>query len=264
MAERTWSRALVTGASSGIGEAFVRSLAADGAAVVAVARREDRLTALADELDRQHGARVEPLRADLADAEQRATVERRLASDAEPVDLLVNNAGLGAVGPFLTIEPQRIDEQIAVNVTAVVHLARAALTAMRPRGRGAVVNVSSLASLQPLPKHAVYAATKAFVTSFSESLTEEMRGSGVTVTAVLPGFIRTEFIGMARAERQAGRLPEFLWMTAEQVAEAGLAAAARGDPVCVPGAGYKAFAVASHPFPRSLKRWVAGMATRDA
>lgn len=148
-------------------------------------------------------------------------------------------------------------------MTAVVRLAHASLGAMHPRGRGTIVNVSSLASLQPLPGHAVYAATKAFVTSFSESLAEECRGSGVAVTAVLPGFVRTEFIGMARAEEAAGRLPNFVWMSADQVAVAGLAAARRGDPFCVPGIGFKAFAAASHPFPRSLKRWAAGRITRS-
>jgi uncharacterized protein len=258
-----WTRALVTGASSGIGEAFARRLAERGAGLVVVARREDRLRALADELGARHGTTVEPMPADLRDPEARMAVEDRLASDDEPVDLLVNNAGIGSWGRFDLVDADALQAQVELNVLAVMRLARAALPAMRRRGRGTVVNVSSLVSLQPLPGHAVYAAGKAFVTSFSESLAEESRGSGVSVTAVLPGVIRTEFIGRAVAEEQAGRLPGFVWMSADQVAQAGLAAAAKGDPMCVPGFGFKAFAAASVPFPRAFKRWVAGRVTRS-
>jgi short-subunit dehydrogenase len=257
MPERRWSRALVTGASSGIGEAFARRLAAAGTDLVVVARRADRLATLAGELD----VDVEVLPADLTDRDARRPVEDRLGAGDDPVDLLVNNAGTGAVGPFHEIDPDQLELQIELNVVALVRLTRAALAAMRSRGSGTIVNISSLAGLQPLPTHAVYAATKAFVTNLSDALVEECRGTGVTITTVLPGFISTEFGGRAATDATQ-RLPGFLWMSADSVAAAGLAAAAKGDPTCVPGLGYQAFAVATAPAPRWLRRWASGVATR--
>ncbi len=249
---------MITGASSGIGEAFARRLAAAGTDLVLVARRQDRLKALADELD----VDVEVLAADLSQPEPRRKVEARLAVDSDPIDLLVNSAGIGMVGPFHEVDADELELQIEVNVVALVRLAHAAFAAMRRRGRGAIVNISSLAGLQPLPKHAVYAATKAFVTNLSDALVEEARGTGVTVTAIMPGFVHTEFVGRAATDAQTQRLPGFLWMSADAVAGAALGAAARGDPSCVPGLGYKAFAVATSPVPRWLKRRGSGIATR--
>ena len=248
----------MTGASSGIGEAFARRLADAGTDLVLVARREDRLRELADEL----GVGAEVLPADLTDRAARAEVEARLVSDTEPIDLLVNSAGIGMVGPFHEVDPDELEQQIELNVVAVVRLTRAAMEAMRRRGEGTIVNISSLAALQPLPTHAVYAATKAFVTSLSDALVEEARGTGVTVTNVMPGFIDTAFVGRAATDAKSQRLPGFLWMTADAVAAAGLAAAAKGDPSCVPGLGYQAFATLTAPAPRWLKRWGAGVATR--
>jgi short-subunit dehydrogenase len=258
MAERRWARALVTGASSGIGEAFARQLAAAGTDLVVVARRSERLSALAERLD----VEVEILVADLCDRTQRAVVEERLGDDAAPVDLLVNSAGMGMVGPFHEVGPDELEQQIELNVVALMRLTHAAVVAMRRRGRGTIVNISSLAALQPLPKHAVYAAGKSFVSNLGDALVEESRGSGVTVTTVVPGFIDTEFVGRAATDAQLQRLPKFLWMTADAVAEAGLAAAARGDPNCVPGLGFQAYAVATAPAPRWLRRRGAGFVTR--
>jgi short-subunit dehydrogenase len=258
MAQRHWTRALVTGASSGIGDAFARQLAATGTDLVVVARRRDRLEALAERL----AVEVEVLPADLGDREARRLVEDRLGDDAAPVDLLVNNAGIGMVGPFHEVDADELERQIELNVIALMRLTHAAVVGMRRRGRGTIVNISSLAGLQPLPKHAVYAATKAFVSNLDDALVEEARGSGVTITTVAPGFIDTEFMGRAATDDQTRRLPGYLWMTADAVASAGLAAAAKGDPMCVPGLGYQAFAVASAPAPRWLRRRAAGLLTK--
>jgi short-subunit dehydrogenase len=258
MADRRWSRALVTGASSGIGEAFARKLAEAGTELVVVARRRDRLEAMADRL----AFKVEVLAADLLDAAERRRVEDRLADDAAPVDLLVNNAGIGMVGPFHEVDVDELERQIELNVVAVMRLTHAAVIAMRRRGEGTIVNISSLAGLHPLPTHAVYAATKSFVTNLDDALVEEWRGSGVTITTVVPGFVETEFVGRAATNDKTRRLPGFLWMSADSVAEAGLAAAAKGDPNCVPGLGYQAFVVGSAPAPRWLRRVVAGFLTK--
>jgi uncharacterized protein len=258
MAERRWARALVTGASSGIGQAFARQLSAAGTDLVVVARRHSRLSALAERLD----VEVEVLAADLCDRDGRRLAEDRLADDAAPVDLLVNSAGIGMVGRFHEVAVDELEQQIELNVVALMRLAHAGLVAMRRRGRGTIVNISSLAALQPLPKHAVYAAGKAFVCNLGDALVEEARGSGVTITTVLPAFIDTEFVGRAATDAQTQRLPGFFWMTPDAVADAGLAAAARGDPSCVPGLGYQAFAVATAPAPRWLRRRGAGFFTR--
>ena len=166
------------------------------------------------------------------------------------------------VGPFHEVDIDELERQVELNVVALMRLTHVAFTAMRRRGTGTIVNISSIAALQPLPTHAVYAATKAFVASLSDALVEEARGTGVSVTSVLPGFVDTPFVGRAATYEQTRMLPGFLWMSADAVAAAALAAAAKGDPSCVPGLGYKAFAVATAPAPRWLKRWGAGVATR--
>jgi short-subunit dehydrogenase len=258
--DKGWRRALISGASSGIGEAFARQLAAAGTDLVVVARREERLAALAAAVG--DSCSVEVLAADLTETEERRRVEERLASDEAPVDLLVNSAGIGMVGPFHEIDAGELERQILLNAVALTRLTHASIGAMRRRGGGTIVNISSLAGLHPLPTHAVYAATKAFVNNLTDSLVIESQGSGVKITNVLPGFVDTEFVGRAAADAQAQRLPSFLWMDPDAVAGAGLAAAARGDPNCVPGLGYKAFAVMTAPAPRWLRRWGAGIATR--
>jgi short-subunit dehydrogenase len=256
-----WSRALVTGASSGIGRAIALALAESGTPVVLVARDTARLDDLAAEVRVRHGGEAEVLSADLTDAADRARVEHRLT--AEPaVDLLVNNAGFGTYGDFAGLDAGDEEREIALNVTAVVRLTRAAVPGMVARGRGWVLNVSSMASLQPTPLNATYGATKAFVTHFSESVHEELRSRGVRVTAVLPGYTRTEFQERAGLTATAG-LPGFVWQSAEACAAEALAAVAAGRAVVVPGALNKVVATASAPVPRALKRrLVARMATR--
>ena len=259
-----WNRALITGASSGIGAAIARRLALGGVdALVLVARRAERLQELGDELGELYGTDVEVLGADLVNPADRATVEARLAAVDAPVDLLVNNAGLGTSGLFVTLPIDAEENEVLLNVVAPLRLSHAALRAMVKRGHGAVMNISSMATYQPSPGMATYGATKAFVTLFSEALHEELRGTGVSVTAVLPGFTRTEFqenIG----DSEFNSAPGFVWMTADAVADAAINATAQGKALCVPGAGYKVAAGLITPLPRSARRWLMGRASGQA
>lgn len=255
-----WRTALVTGASSGIGREIARQAAARGADVVAVARRADELHALAREVDDTWGRSVEVLPADLLTAGGLAAVEERLADPDRPVDLLVNNAGFGSLGWFHELPIDREDRQVRLNVLAVTRLASAALAAMVPRGRGGVLNVSSVSGFQPMPTNAVYGASKAFVTSLSQALHEEVRGAGVHVTALCPGFTRTGFQAVAGSDVR--RLPPWVWMTSTSVARAGLDAVTRNQAVCVPGAGYRALAAVVDLAPRGVVRRATARATR--
>jgi uncharacterized protein len=253
-----WTRALVTGASSGIGRELSRQLAGDGTHLVVVARDEGRLQELADELRSAHGGEVEVLPADLADPAERKAVEDRLA--AEPViDLLVNNAGFGTHGAFADCDPDREEQLILVNALAPLRLARAALPGMVQRRRGWVLNVSSMAGLQPSPGNATYAATKAFLTSLSESIHEELRASGVQVTAVLPGFTRTEF--QQRAGIEGRDIPGFAWQSVEGCAAEALAGARAGKAWVVTGRLNRVVAAAAGVAPRGIRRRVAARVT---
>ena len=253
-ASQCWRRALVTGASSGIGRAFVLALAAAGTDVVLVARRRERLEALAAEVESAHGRAAEVLVADVSDEAQLRAVERCLVDGAPPVDLLVNCAGFGTHGRFAELPVDREEQEVLVNVLAPVRLTRAALPGMIDRGRGGIVNVSSIAAIQPLPQWATYGATKAYLTSFSQAVHEEVRHHGVTVLALMPGFTRSEFQDESRSGTE--RLPGFLWMAADDVARSGLQALARGRATFVPGAGYRAFAAVSRLAPWALARRV--------
>jgi short-subunit dehydrogenase len=250
-----WRRALVTGASSGIGLAFATELAAGGTELVLVARRRERLDELARDLRSAHGCTVEVLCADLADDDQLAVVEARLLDTAAPVDLLVNSAGFGTRGDFAGLPLDREEQEIRINVVVPVRLTSAALPGMIDRGRGGVVNVSSIAALQPIPHWATYAATKAYLTSFSEALHEEVKDRGVAVLALMPGFTRTEF--QDRAGVAASPVPGPLWMSADDVARSGLRALAQGRAAHVVGLRNRALAMASGLSPRGLTRRVA-------
>ena len=233
---RSRPRALVTGASSGIGAAYAERLARDGYDLVVVARRRERLEALAERLRREAGAEVEPLAADLTDPDALVAIEARIADDAQ-LALVVNNAGFGGYRPFVEIDPKVIDELIGVHVRAVARLTRAALPGMVRRGRGSVVNIASLLALSgslppnPLPYRAVYAGAKAFILAFTEALCGELGESGVRVQACLPGLVDTEY--HALAGRDPARMPAM--MKAMDVVAASLAALAHGEVVCVPG-----------------------------
>ncbi|HYZ97820.1 MAG TPA: SDR family oxidoreductase [Acidimicrobiales bacterium] len=260
-ASPTWGTALVTGASSGIGATLARMLAAEGTGIVAVARDKQRLDALAAELVERHpGVTVEVLPADLADADQLAAVEGRIADPERPVDLVVNNAGFGTYGPFVDADRDVEEQEIRVNVVALMRLTHAAARSMVARGRGAIVNVSSVAGLQAAPGNATYGATKAFVASFSEAVSVELRGTGVTLTTVLPGFTRTEFQRRAGIEQR--RIPRPFWKSADDVAAATLAAARAGRPWLVTGALNKLAAVGVNVAPRGVRRWAAARVVR--
>ncbi|MGA0894622.1 MAG: SDR family NAD(P)-dependent oxidoreductase [Ilumatobacteraceae bacterium] len=247
MASLPFESALVTGASSGIGEAMVRLLGRAGIPTVIVARRSDRLEALSAE-----HACLEPLVADLATDDGVRSVESEIARRG--LDLVVNNAGFGTSGLFHSLDPDRLDREVAVNIRALTRLSHAALRTMVPRGRGHLLNVSSVASFQPAPSLAVYAATKAFVTSLTESLHEEVRGTGVKVTALCPGLTRTEFISVSSPDGRSATYPEFMWLESEEVAAAALSDMARGRALSIPGAIYRGLVAASTVTPRSIAR----------
>ncbi len=253
-----WRSALVTGASSGIGEAFVRRLAADNVPTVVVARRVDRLDALAASLPG-----IEVLPGDLTTDEGLARVEARVASVDRPIDLLINNAGFGTSGRFATIDPERSEREIRLNVLALTRLSRAVLPGMIERRRGWVLNVSSIAAFAAVPSLAVYAATKAYVTSFTEALHEELRGSGVSVTALHPGLTNTEFVTVSGGSEWSSNIPRFALMDADEVAEAGLHAAAAGQATVSPGWANKAIAGLTPLVPRSIARRIVGIARRN-
>lgn len=253
-----FTSALITGASSGIGEAMVHMLGLARVPQVIVARRADRLNELAEGYPD-----IEVLAADLTTESGVRAVAERLVSTDQPIDLLVNNAGFGTSGLFHEIDADRLDDEVMLNVRALTRLSRVALAAMAPRGRGYLLNVSSVASFQPAPHLAVYAATKAYVTSLTESLHEEMRGTGVHVTALCPGLTRTEFQSVSNTEHYQASYPDFAWLKAEEVARAGLDDVARGRAMSVPGLMYKGLAAASGVTPRGLARRLSGMVQRD-
>lgn len=249
----------MTGASTGIGQAFAERLAGDGWDLRIVARSAGRLRALAKRLRGEHGVRVQVLPADLTDPAGLRALERRLARDAR-LELLVNDAGMGDFGSFAGRDREVADAEIRLNVLAVVRLTHAALRGMLRRRRGAVVNVSSTAAFQPLPHVAIYGATKAFLNSFTEALHEELRDSGVRVQALCPGLTHTEIFERAGAD--VSGLPSFLWMEPEEVVAESLAALERGTVVCVPGFGNRAVTSLSRLVPHEVLRRVAGLLVR--
>jgi len=257
MALFPFTSALVTGASSGIGEAMAEILGAAGIPTVVVARRTDRLQQLADRF-----ACIEVLAADLGSRDGLAAVVARIEDAAAPIDLVVNNAGFGTSGAFQQLDADRLDAEVQLNVAALTRLSRAALGVMVPRGRGYLLNVSSVVSFQPAPKLAVYAATKAYVTSLSESLHEEARGTGVHVTALCPGLTRTEFQSVSSTESYATEYPSFMWLEPSEVAKVGLEDVAKGKALSIPGAMYKGLAAGVGVIPRGLTRRLSSLVQR--
>jgi hypothetical protein len=251
--------AVVTGATAGIGCSFASTLAARGNDLVLVARDDARLDTLAGRLAREHGVAAVPLAADLADDAGLAVVEARVRDDAS-IDLLVNNAGMGTYGRFADLPVEREAYEIRLNVLAVVRLTHAALAGMRARGHGAVVNVSSLAGYQPDPSSATYGATKAFLNSFTQAVHEELRGSGVHVMVVCPGYTHTEF--HERAGLGPTHIPELMWQSSDDVVAAALRDLDRRRAVSIPGALNKTLGALSSVAPAGISRRVAGIVTR--
>jgi uncharacterized protein len=244
------STCLITGASSGIGEEFARQLAARGHGIFLVARREERLRELAAELEREHGVRAEVAGSDLAERQAIEALPDLIAERGLTVGVLVNNAGFTTVGDVHQ-NPGRQLGMVHVNVEALVALACAFLPGMTERGRGAVINVASVAAFQPIPAQAVYAATKAFVLSFSEAVSSELNGTGVTMTALCPGPVATEFVdagGFKKSKQEMG--PSLMWSSAHDVAKAGIEGAENGKRVVVPGIGNRASAIFGQHAPR--------------
>jgi len=244
--------ALVTGASAGIGEAIAHQLAARGHGVTLVARREDRLRVLADELSKKHGVRAEPIAADLADAAARDRLEGQIDELGLVVEVVVNNAGFGGSGNLAESDRERLVQMVELNAVALLDFQARYLPAMVERGRGAVINIASTAAFQPIPGTATYAATKAFVLSLSEAVHEELKGTGVTLTAVCPGPVKTEFTQAAGLEQAEERTPDFVWMSAEDVARVAVDAAEKGKRAIVPGLLNRVGAITGQHSPRTL------------
>ncbi len=257
MADFPFSSALVTGASSGIGEVMARRLAASRVPTVVVARRAGRLQAIADEFEC-----VEVLVADLLTMKGQRAVAARIADEGAPIELVVNNAGFGTNGLFHDLDADRLADEIELNVAALTRLSQAALAAMVPRGRGWLLNVSSVASFQPAPRLAVYAATKAYVTSLSESLHEEVKPHGVHVTALCPGLTKTEFQSVSNTEQYADAFPDLVWTSPDQVVDEGLSSVIANRALAVPGVQYKLMTAAANVTPRWVKRRMSAMVQR--
>lgn len=258
MTKAPFSHALVTGASSGIGESIAHKLGKAGVGMVLVARRKDRLDAIAAKYPN-----VEVLAADLTtDAGLGAVLERLRDVTRPQIDLVVNNAGFGTSGQFVSADAERLSREISLNINALTRISHEAVRQMLPRGRGYLLNVSSVASFQPGPDLAVYSATKAFVTSLTEALHEELRGSGIRVTALCPGLTHTEFQSISNTTGLESKFPEFAWMSADDVARDGLRAVADGKAICVPGVVNKSLVSTSKLTPRALTRRISGLITR--
>jgi hypothetical protein len=254
--------ALVTGASSGIGADIARELATRGHGLILVARREDRLRALADELAQAHNVRTEVIAADLTDADSRGALPGETEKLGLTIDILVNNAGFTTMGAVYKAERNAELDMVRTNVEAVVDLCTVFVAGMVTRHRGAILNTASTAAFQPLPGQAVYGATKAFVLSYGQALGAELKGTGVTVTTLCPGPVETGFAEAAGLsdEEAAASLPKFMWIPAEQVAKAAVEALAAGRPLVIPGTANRLGAMAGHLIPRS---WILPLLARQ-
>ncbi|UFU03152.1 SDR family NAD(P)-dependent oxidoreductase [Ruania suaedae] len=241
--------AMVTGGTSGIGLAFARALAARGCDLVLVARNRQRLDATAEELRSEHGIAVETLVADLARRADVGVVARRLEDAAAPVDVLVNNAGMGVHTPLTSTEVEVHDEAIDVMIRAVLVLGAAAARTMSERGTGIIVNVASVAGQVAMGS---YSAIKSWVATYSESLSLEMEGSGVQVMTLMPGWVRTEF--HERAKIRTSSIPDALWLDADELVADCLADLERGRTQSIPSKRFKVVSWCANHFPRPLVR----------
>jgi uncharacterized protein len=253
MTDGTGRRALVTGASSGIGLAFARVLAERGYDLILTARRQDRLLAIAQDLTGRHGIRVAVEPVDLAEPDAVARLVVALDAKALTVDVLINNAGFGVPGGYVSTTWAEQQRFLQVLVVALAELAHRLLPGMIERRWGRIVNVASLAGLLPgVAGHTLYAASKAFVITFSESLALEAATHGVHVSASCPGFTLTEFHDVTGTRDKVSRLPKFMWSDADEVARASYDAVMAGIPVFVPGRLNRSIATLARVLPNSL------------
>lgn len=248
--------ALITGGTAGIGAEFARQLADRGYDLVLVARDEARLREYAEQLHTETAVDVEILVADLADREQTGRVAERVADDARPVHLLVNNAGFGLRSTLLEADTSVDERALDVMCRAVLILGGAAARAMKARGRGMIINVSSTAGVMAMGH---YSAIKAWVTAYSESLATQLRGTGVTVTALCPGWVRTEF--HERANINAASIPDFAWIDKTLLVRLAIADAEKGRVISVPTVGWKVAMGATRILPRPVIRAISGLLT---
>lgn len=245
--------ALITGATAGMGLGFAEALAARGHDLVIVARTADRLTEVADHIESGHGVAVATLPADLSDRADIDRVAARAADPDQPIDILVNNAGFGIKQPFVGGDVAAEQALLDVLVTAVMRLSHAVLPGMVTRGSGSLINVSSVAGWLT---GSTYSAAKSWVTVFTEGLSGELAGTGVSATAVCPGFVHTEF--HERAHMDMAGVPAWMWLTVDQVVTEALDDAERGHVISVPGNQYKVLSLATQYLPRPLVRRVGG------
>jgi len=250
--DRPMTRALVTGSTAGLGLEFAWQLAGTGHDLVLVARNEGRLHAIAAQIRDVHSVEVDVLAADLSDRRRLDAVARRLTDPVDPIDLLVNNAGYGLRGTFLEVPVEDHERQMDTLMRAVLVLSHAAARVMVQRRRGAILNVSSLAGYTATGP---YAASKSWVTVFTESLATELKGTGVTATALLPGFVQTEF--HERACMNVEGLPRVTWLKAPYVVEQALKDTAKGQVISIPSVKYRTAGEFSRIAPRSLMRRLA-------
>jgi hypothetical protein len=254
---------LITGASSGIGEALAQRFARAGDDLVLVARSADKLKALAKALATEHGVKAWAVPADLSQSGAAEKLAAALKRSRRRIDILVNNAGVLEHGEFTAMRAGRHRELIDLNVTSLTEMLAHFLPPMQARGAGRVLNVASIAAFQPIPMLATYAATKAFVLSLTESLSEELQGSGVTITALCPGITATSMLDKAQAgSRELGALPGFVIGSAEAVANEGYEACMAGEVIRVPGVLNLAATLAGRSTPRWLLRRVTGAVSR--
>ncbi len=249
--------ALITGASSGLGEEFALQLAREKLDLVLVARREDKLKSVAERAHTLGASRVSIITADLSQPGAAEDVHRRAVAESGEVGYLVNNAGFGTNGRFDSLPLAREIEEIDLNITSLVALTRICIPTMIARRQGIVINVASTAAFQPVPWMATYGATKAFVLSFSEALAEELRGTGVTITALCPGPTRTEFQSVAHNGGHPG-FPASAFMDSATVVRQAIAAARDGKAVKINGRINLVLAETTRLAPRALVRRIAG------
>ena len=242
---------LVTGASAGIGTELARQLAQRGHGLILVARRRERLDELADELRQAHGADVEVHPCDLADDAARAALIETLLQGDKHVVGVCNNAGYGSFGRFWELPREGETNMVRLNCVALVELTHAFLPAMVERGEGSILEVASMASFQPTPWNSTYAATKAFVLSFSEGVSAELAGTGVSLTVLCPGPVNTEFSDVAGVAELHSALPDLFTQNAEEVAHAGIDGMIRGKRTVFTGLPHRLIAQAGRLTPRS-------------